>query len=82
MMANPVNLTLQAQAMALQGTLSMMRMMSGSCIRLLDMNSHLLEFYDLRRFEDWHRRVCPLPGSAELADHYGRRSHDVDVERI
>jgi hypothetical protein len=77
-----MNLTLQAQAAALRGTLSMVRIMTGGYIRLMDMNTRPMDPCDPRRMEDWHLRVCPLPGSAELDDHYGRRGHDVDVERI
>ncbi|MEO5338516.1 MAG: hypothetical protein H7841_16755 [Magnetospirillum sp. WYHS-4] len=82
MTENPMTLTFQAQAVALQGALSAMRACGGGYARLLDGGVHLLAPHDHRRTGDSHLRGCPLPGGPELADHYGQRSHDVDVERI
>ncbi|MGB0684553.1 MAG: hypothetical protein ACPGOV_17760 [Magnetovibrionaceae bacterium] len=42
---------------------------------LFDLSPHV-------RLEDHHEAMRPFIMGAELADHYGRRAHDVDVERI
>lgn len=81
MMVNPMTLTLQAQAMAIQGALGMLGAVNDGCARMLDQQARLLQAQGLRRAEDEHLHFCPTCG-ADLMDHYGRRCHDVDVERI
>lgn len=81
MMVNPMTLALQAQTMAVRGTLSMMGTLNGGYAKLLDRNARLLRAAGTRRAEDEHLHFCPTRG-ADLMDHYGRRCHDVDVERI
>lgn len=34
------------------------------------------------RSQDWCRHILPYPWGASLTDHYGKRTADVDVDRI
>ncbi len=56
--------------------------MTAGCVKLLRQHQDLLTKKKGRRNEDWHRKHTVMPSGPDLGDHYGHRSHDVDIERI
>ncbi|HXP95433.1 MAG TPA: hypothetical protein VN809_01885 [Telmatospirillum sp.] len=53
-------------------------MSSGFCVceRLIDQQARILDHQDYFRFHNI------IPQGADWLDHYGKRNHDVDVEKV
>jgi hypothetical protein len=64
------------QLAAVEGWLNAAALFWKECQHLTQLN---LELMRPAAFQRWHDVV---PTGAEWTDHYGRRSHDVDVEHI
>ena len=75
------------QRAAFEGTLAASRQMTAGFLRLLSMQQRMLAGGPHRRKGDNEnaktrdRVVCRFE-SVDLQYHYGRRNHDVDVERL
>ncbi|HEC14869.1 MAG TPA: hypothetical protein ENI72_03835 [Rhodospirillales bacterium] len=56
--------------------------MTAGCVNLLHQHRNLLAKTKGRRNEDRHCKHATMPSGPDLGDHYGHRSHDIDIERI
>lgn len=83
-MFNPVVFSLKYQQAVLEGTMNAFRVMMDCYLHLLEQQRHMMEEHlnPHRRAEDIHVRPKIIPGGPDLENHYGHRSHDVDVEHI
>ena len=78
---------LDFQRAAFEGTLAASQRMTAGFLRLLSMQQRMLAGGPCRRESDGggtrirSRTQCRFNG-VDLQYHYGRRSHDVDVERL
>ncbi len=71
------------QVATLQSLLIMSRRVTESYFRLVSKQQRTLaETSSKRRAGDGGRRTLCWSSGADLQDHYGRRSHDIDVERL
>jgi hypothetical protein len=71
------------QQAACIGVLVASQKMTECCLRLLDEQRRLLAAVPRkRRAEDGGARPAAAGNAADLQYHYGRRCHDVDVERL
>lgn len=80
---NPWALVLKLQQTAIENAVHAAQMMVTFNLHLWEQQQHYFFAHHVtRRHEDAHVHEKPYPCGPVLADHYGRRSHDVDVERI
>ena len=71
------------QAATLQSLLIASRRVTESYLRLVSkQQGTLAETSHKRRADDGGRRTPCWSSGADLQDHYGRRSHDIDAERL
>lgn len=76
-------LPVRMQQLMLSGTMLAVQSMLAGWTHVLEEQSHLAHHIGaFRRAEDIHRHPRNRSKGPDLMDHYGRRSHDVDVERI
>ncbi len=79
----PDRLTFSVQVATLQSFLIASHRVTESYLRLLsEQQRTLAEISTKRRAGDGGRRTLCRSSGADLQDHYGRRSHDIDVERL
>lgn len=82
-MPNPNRSSFSVQVATLQSLLMVSRRVTESYLRLVSKQQRTLaETSNKRRADDGGRRILCWPGGADLQDHYGRRSRDIDVERL
>jgi len=83
MTTSPDNTSRNAQRTAYKSLLVASRRVTENCLRMLQKQQQMLAGAKRhRRADDGGRKpVCP-GGAADLQYHYGRRCHDVDVERL
>lgn len=72
---NPFVMLARYQVAYLQGWLRVSDLLAGQYLHWLETQAHLLG-HPVHRWHDVNYR------GPDLSDHYGRRSHDVDIERI
>lgn len=81
-MFNPWTYYLRLQQSTMDGMAGMSRVMMDGYLHWLRQQQAILNRHlDHRRAEDAHVRPKVVPEGPDLQDHYGRRSHDIDVER-
>lgn len=81
-MTNPWTNYFRFQQSLMEGMAGMTRMMMESYMRLLRQQQEaFFRSLDHRRAEDAKAKPRVVPAGAELADHYGRRARDIDVEK-
>jgi hypothetical protein len=81
-MYNPWTPYFRFQQSFLESAAGMARLMTESYLRLLRQQQEaFFRSLDQRRAEDLHIRPRALAKGPELADHYGRRARDIDVEK-
>ncbi|MFQ5763485.1 MAG: hypothetical protein ACE5GT_01010 [Rhodospirillales bacterium] len=82
-MPDPGKVSLNVQLTAFQSALLASQRVTASYLRLLDKQQKTLSAESgRRRADDGGDKACQGPCGADLQDHYGRRSHDVNVERL
>lgn len=75
--------SLDVQRAAYLGLLVASQKMTEHCLRLLEEQQRTLASVSKkRRAEDGGRKPCAPCNAADLQYRYGRRCHDVDVERL
>ncbi len=80
-MFNPLIYALRLQKSAFEGMAAMNRTFMDGYFKLVrHQQDAMLKHMGPRRAEDKHRRPEVIPDGPDLQDHYGRRSHDIDVE--
>lgn len=80
-MASPFETLIEMQRQAFTGAQSFSRLWVSSWLRVVDQQRQMLD-HMTRRTEDLGSGRPRAPKGADLQDHYGKRSRDVDVERI
>lgn len=83
MKTNPDNTSRNVQRTAYASFLVASQRVTESCLRMLQKQQKMLAGKNRRRRADDGdcKPECPN-GAADLQYHYGRRCHDVDVERL
>jgi len=82
-MPNPDRVPYHVHLTAFQSAALASQRVTESCLRLLAKQQRtLMEVGDRRRTDDGGDKARCYPCGADLMDHYGRRSHDVDIERL
>ncbi len=82
-MPTPDRSSFSVQAATLQSLLIASRRVTESYLRLVSKQQRTLgKASTKRRADDGGRRTLCWFSGADLQDHYGRRSHDIDVERL
>ncbi len=82
-MPNPRPVPIDDQRSAVQSVLSASLRVTASYLKLIAKQQQVLsESGCRRRADDGNNTARRRPGGARLTDHYGRRCHDVDVERL
>lgn len=82
-MPNPAKSSCNVQATAFQSVLIVSQRMTVGTIRLLQKQQQVLaNGPQNRRAQDRGVKTACLSRGPDLRDHYGRRGHDVDVERL
>ena len=70
------------QRTALESMMGFTRMMTDSYLHLLQQQQAVINrAFEPRRAEDVRAKPKVVPDGAELTDRYGRRCHDIDVEK-
>ncbi len=83
MKTNPNEASRNVQQTAYLSVLLASRRVTESCLRMLEKQQRTLSAVKLHRRadDDGCKPECP-GGAADLQYHYGRRCHDVDIERL
>ncbi len=82
-MFDPVAYTFKIQKIMLENAIRMNAVAGVGSVRLLRQHSDIFRHGPRsRRAEDNHAKPEVKPCGCDLMDHYGKRCHDVDVERI
>jgi len=83
-MFNPFAYTFKLQQMLLENSIRMVDAATRGSLMLMQQQRNLFFHGPWKhRAEDAHEPLKGTPSSGpDLLDHYGKRSHDVDVERI
>ncbi len=80
-MASPFETLIEMQRQAFAGAQSFSRLWVSCWLRVIDQQRQIFT-HAIRRVEDMGSAKPQAPKGADLQDHYGKRSHDVNVERI
>lgn len=83
MKTSPDNTSRNVQQTAYLSFLVASRRVTEGCLRMLEKQQRTLAAAQRRRRADdgGSKPACP-GGAADLQHHYGRRCHDVDIERL
>jgi hypothetical protein len=82
-MIDPFSLALHIQQAAVKNFCTGVELFTNNYLHLLEQQQHLFEITQApKRSEDAGRHPKTHPCGPDLGDHYGRRAHDVDVEKI
>ncbi len=82
-MTDPFSLALRMQQAAVKNFCTGIELITDNYLHLLEQQQRLFEVNQPpKRSEDGGRQPKAHPCGADLGDHYGRRSQDVDVEKI
>lgn len=82
-MRDPFTFALRLQQAALKNFAAGIELYTENYVHWLVQQQRLLHTgWAHRRSEDEHEKPKAPPCGADLTDHYGKRSHDVDVEHI
>ncbi len=83
MKTNPNNTSRNVQRTAYKSLLTASQRVTESCLRMLQKQQKMLAGIKRHRRaeDDGCKPECP-GGAADLQYHYGRRCHDVDIERL
>ena len=81
-MVDPFVFSLKAQEAALRGGRDAARAFTASTLRILHQQETMLAGPQRRRAEDFGKHPPAASSGPDLLDHYGRRHHDVDIEKI
>lgn len=80
-MFNPWVYFLRFQQSAFEGMANMTQVVMDGYVKVIrQQQDAMARHLDHRRAEDNHTRPKVIPSGPDLQDHYGRRSHDIDVE--
>ena len=81
-MLDPVTMTMKVQQAGVIGALCMAGAVGATWARLIRSEAAMLAGLPHRRADEQHTMTPLLALGARWTDHYGRRSHDVDVEHL
>lgn len=81
-MLDAVNLSLRMQQAAMASALCATGLVAANWMRLMKGEHALFGHHEHRRSDELHARKDYIPKGPQWTDHYGKRSHDVDVEHM
>lgn len=81
-MFDPLTYALKAQQAAVMGAFCLGRTALAAFSHLVKGEAALVHATAHRRAVEQHAPVMAAPLGAKWTDHYGRRSHDVDIEHM
>lgn len=81
-MLDPINVSLKMQQAAMTSALCASGVMAANWMRLMKGEHALFGPHIHQRSEEMHAHKDVVPTGARWTDHYGKRSHDVDVEHM
>lgn len=82
MMFNPIDLSLKMQQAAMTSAMCAGGIAAANWMRLMNGEHALFAPHAHRRSDELHAHKDVVPTGARWTDHYGKRSHDVDVEHL
>ncbi len=81
-MLDAIDFSLKLQQAAMASALSAMGIMVATWTRLMEGEFALFGQHAHQRSEELHAQKDVIPTGSQWTDHYGKRSHDVDVEHM
>ena len=82
MILNVIDLSLKMQQAVMLAAFSAAGIAVANWMRLMQGEHALFGPHTHRRSDELHVKKDVVPAGAQWTDHYGRRSHDVDVEHM
>lgn len=81
-MLDAIDFSLKTQQAALASTIAAIGIVAANFMRLMNAEFALFGPHTHRRSDELHAHTDHVPKGAQWSDHYGKRSHDVDVEHM
>jgi hypothetical protein len=81
-MMDPITYAMKVQQAAFIGACCAAGVAAANFSRMLKGEQSLMFLPAHRRASEQHQPAAYIPRGASWADHYGKRSHDVDVEHM
>ncbi len=81
-MLDAIDFSLKLQQAAMASAMGAIGIMAAAWMRLMKGEFELFGQHAHQRSEELHAQKDVIPTGPQWTDHYGKRSHDVDVEHM